>query len=436
MDKVRTEEEINTEIGSLTARGDELELKAKGEEGLSLEEADELTALAAKLKELGVERKVTESRLAMAKIKEELAKPTTPAPRYEPVIKRTAQSDPKEGIKQWVRSQFGRQLSPLELSKIQESGYSTSGNTITIPYDMSTLNKRMYRTKMNTGGAGVGLELTYKTYSQSIIEYRNYLSPFVSALTSESLANDGNSTRQYTTIDPTALKSTKTSASSGTEIAPTIPAKNFVTSKIDLRPFTLTAGKFTVTWEMANSSLVNVVDRIVPMVQGSDDIAIEEMVITDTGNGSNGGMKGLVTSATAFTPLSTTIPKIMDEYSFKIPKQYRQNAVMLVNDFTMGFLVSEYIDDVGRSLFDKNATANPEFDTLDGKPVYVSNFVDDYQVIYCVPEYFQLLFGAAADLAIQRDSSVWPDRLVEQVSMVTGAYIGPPNTCWKLDLGS
>lgn len=434
--KIRTEGEINDEISTLTARADELEAKAQGEAGLTPEESDELAAIVAKLQELGQERTVTESRIQLSRVKEQLAQPTTPAPAIPATYKRSQENDPTEGLRLWIRSQFNQYpLTPRDYSVMQAAGFIPGKSDAAVPYDMSNLNRRRFkRTKLSTGGSGTGTELTYKTYSDKVVEYFNYSSPFVTALSSE-VVSDGNSERTFHRLDPTSLISTKTSASGGSETSPTIPDVNPTTSKVVIKPFAITSGRFTVTYEMAQSSKVNVVDKLAEWCALSDQAYIENLVLNDTGNGSNGGVAGIMATAQAFTPTASGVVNIVEELYFKIPKQYRDKAVFVCNDVTMAYLTSNLKDGVERSLFDKNIAEGLEWDTFMGKPFYISRFMDDMKVAYFVPEFFQLVFGGSAELSIFKER-YWPDRAAAQVSLVSGAYLGPTGstgTVWSYE---
>lgn len=430
----RTEGEIDSEINTLVARADELEAKANSDEGLTPEETTELDGIVAKLKELGVERNAVVARTKFAALKEELKQPTTPAPAIPASIKRTQAEDPNEGMSLWMKSHFNpRGLTPDDYSKMQRHGFIPGSESATFRYDLRDLNhKKFKRTKLSTGGSGTGAELTHKTYSQKLTEYVNYNSPFVAALASE-VVDEGNSERTFHRIDPTSLKSTKITASSGTELNPTIPAVNPTTSKVLIKPFTLTAGRFEVTYEMAHSSSFPIVDRLAGWCAGSDVSAIEELVLTDTGNGSNGGMQGLLTAAEDFTPVTgDDVQTKIEEMYFKIPKQYRDKAIMVCNDFTMGYFTQELKDGDGRSLLGKTFVDGLEWESLTGKPFYISRYMPDYQLLYFVPEFYQLLFGGSAELQVFKER-YWPDRAVSQLSMVSGAWLGPANAAWLYD---
>lgn len=433
-------EDIQAQIDALVARADELEAKAGSEEGLTPEETTELEGIVAKLAELGHQRTQAELRVKLAEQKAALRQPTTAAPKIPAQYKRTEMSaDEGEAITRWMQSHFGI-TSPDSINKMAAHGITAGSNSLQFSKSgYANLNKKAYRrTKMNTGGSGVGAEWLYKTYSSKVVEYLNYNSPFVAALSSE-VVPDGVSERSFGRIDPTALKSTKITASGGSETNPTIPEVTVASSKVLIKPFTVTSGRFVVTREMALSTFVPFIDRLSGFCGDSDAAYIEDAVLNETGTGSDGSMQGLMDVAQAFTPVTgTDTQTILEEMYFKIPKQYRDEAILVANDASMAQLVQDLKDNDGRSLFSKDMTSGAEFDVFLGKKFHISRFMPDNMILYFVPSHYQLVFGNAAELVVFKER-YWPDRAVAQVSMVSGAYIGPTGssgTVWSYDLSS
>ena len=109
---------------------------------------------------------------------------------------------------------------------------------------------------------------------------------------------------------------------------------------------------------------------------------------------------------------------------FKIPAQYRNNALFLVNDTTAAFLRKELKDDNKRSLFDKNIVDGVEWDTFLGKRFYISSFMPDNQILYFAPEYYQLLFGGSEEVTVFTEK-FFPDRAIAGLIRFSGAWLGP-----------
>lgn len=434
MNKVRSVEDIEAQIATLMAEADQLKAKADSDEGLTPEEQARLEEVVAQLEALQEEAAQSRSMERLEGVKDRMAAPTRPAPRIPATYRRDdPRADANEGLRLWFASQFSQcRTDYRQLLRMAELGFNPGASSVQIPFRWDNVNhKTKQRTKLSTGGSTTGAELIYKTYSDKITEYMTYESPFIGALASETL--DNGSERTYYKIDPTALKSTKTSTGGGSETNPTIPEVNVSTAKVVIKPITFTSGYQKITWEMTQDSGVNLFDRMATWNGQSHARAIEDEVINGVGTGADGAVEGLLHVATAVDPVSAFDAEAIEGLYYEIPQQYRANAIFLVNDATAKTLRQSLKDGNERSLFDKNIVDGVEWDTFMGKRFYVSEYMDDDQILYFVPDFYQLLFGGGEEFAMFNEK-FFPDKAVAGLIRVSGAWLGPTTACHLLTI--
>lgn len=422
--KRATPEELQAKIADLQAQGDALSAKV-ADGSATPDEVNQLADINSQIEAAQQELAGAGEAQRFAVNKARMQEAAKPAPKLPATVKRTdAQPDGREALRLWFASQFPKaRLTYDEMHRMAEFGFYPGSSRVEIPFNWNNVNHKR-RTKLSTTGSGTGTEFTYKTYSDKLTEFISYHSPIVGVFASETLDN-GNS-REYKKVDATGLKSTKTSASSGTEINPTIPDVNVTTAKVTLKTITYTSGYQKITWEETQDSSVNLFDRMAGWNSESHARAIEEAAFTGAGSGSDGSFQGLLTVANDLTPVAAGSfgADDVEAMYFKIPAQYRQNAVFACNDDMAAFLRQTMKDGVERSLFDKNIVDGVEWDTFLGKKFYVSNYITDDTLLYFVPDYYQLLFGGGEEFATF-DEKFWPDKAVAGLIRVTGGWLGP-----------
>lgn len=433
MNKVRSVEDIEAQIATLMAEADQLKAKADSEE-LTPEEQARLEEVVAQLEALQAEKEQAATQERFAKVKERHAAPTRPAPKLPASYKRDEpRLDINEGLRLWFASQFSQCRTDYNaLYRMAQLGFNPGASSVQIPFRWDNVNhKTKQRTKLSTGGSTSGAELIYKTYSDKITEYMTYESPFIGALASETLDN-GNE-RTFYKIDPTSLKSTKTSASGGSETNPTIPEVNAATAKVVIKPITFTSGYQKITWEMTQDSGVDLFSRMASWNGQSHARAIEDEVLNGVGTGADGSVEGLLHVANAVDPVAAFDAEAIEGLYYEIPQQYRANAIFLVNDATAKVLRQSLKDGNERSLFDKNIVDGVEWDTFMGKRFYVSEYMDDDQILYFVPDFYQMLFGGGEEFAVFNEK-FFPDKAVAGLIRFSGAWLGPTNACHLLTI--
>jgi len=421
-DKKRNTEEIQAKLAELQAAGEAIAAKVDSGEATP-EEVEQLAEVNKQIEALQGELAGANEAQRFAAAKERMNAPKTPAPKLPATIKREETGpDAAECLRLWFASQFAQsRLTHDQMYRMAQLGFHPGSKRVQLPVNFANVNHKR-RTKLSTGGSTSGAELTYKTYSDKVTEFISYESPFVGALASESLSNG--SERTYYKLDATALKSAKTSASGGSETSPTIPEVNASTAKVVIKPITFTSGYQKITWEMTQDSGVDLLGRMSSWNGASHARAIEDEVLNGVGTGSDDSVEGLLHVANAVTPVSSFDADAVEGLYYKIPQQYRKSAIFLVNDATAALLRSTLKDGVERSLFDKNIVDGVEWDTFLGKRFYVSEYMEDEQILYFVPDHYQLLFGGGEEFATF-DEKFFPDKAVAGLIRFSGAWLGP-----------
>lgn len=422
MQKVRaTADEIQNQIASLMAEADQLKAKAD-DGGLTPEDQARLEEIVAQIEQLQEELKAAQTEQRFQAVKERHAAPTRPAPKFDNKVYATPKASVGEALSLFLRSKSpDADLSPEAVYKARSLGINLGNPGAKLPVNYRGLNFKT-RTIMSKGGTGSGAELVWQSYSDKVVEYMTYSSPLVGLLGSET-TGDGN-LRTYFKLDDSNMKSTYTSASSGTETNPTIPETNISTGNKVIGCFDITSGYQKVSFNELRDSYINLEDKIAKANANSHARKIEEEVLKAAGNGTT-GVEGIEAAATAVTPHvgPWTLSALEDLY-FSVPAQYRADCIFVANGDTYGDIYKVLKNDVGDSLFAKTVDQNIEYDVLLGKKFIQSDFVSDDTVLFFNPSYYMLRV-VEGQLFQQFTERFWPNVAWAGVMTFGGAWLGP-----------
>lgn len=433
MSKTRaTAEEIQTQIAAAMAEADQLKAKADAE-GLTPEETAKLEELVAQIEQLQTELAAanTEQRYAAAKAR--MAEPTRSAPKIPAIhVRDSKRPSFAEGFSLWASARTaGADMSPDAYYKARSAGFDLNNTSIKVPCNYRGLNFKQ-RTIMSKGGAGSGLEYVYQTYSDKVVEYLTYSSPLLGLVGSET-TGDGNN-RTYFVVDDTSMISTFTSASGGTETAPTIPDTNLTTANVVIGCFDITSGYQKISFNELRDAYaaVGLEDKIAKANANSHARLIEKQVVQATGNGST-GVKGLQASSTELTDTSAWDQEALEGLYFSVPAQYRSNAVFLTHPDTYGDLFSALKDGNDRTLFDKSVDQGIEYDVLLGKKIIQSEWVAADRVLFFNPEFYMLRM-VEGQIFQQFTEKFFPNVAWAGIMSFGGSWLGPASACKSLSL--
>lgn len=435
--KRATEDELKTQIATLIAEADQLKAKADSEEGLTPEETTKLEDLVSQIEKLQADLAAAQTAQRFNALKQRANAPVRSAPVFDRVAA-TVKSEPSfgEAFSLWMRAKTPEgDNSPEAFYKARSAGFDLNSSSARLPVNYRGLNfkqRAKNRTIMSKGGVGSGLELVWQSYSDKVVEYLTYESPLLGLLGSETTA-DGN-LRTYFKYDNTAMKSTYTSASGGTEVAPTIPEKNLVTSNQVIGCFDITSGVQKVSFNSLRDSYISLEDKIAKANADSHARMIEQEIVTAAGNGTT-GVSGLMNSDTAIADEGVWSREALERLYFSVPAQYRANCVFLSNGDSFGNIFSALRNDVGDSLFGKLVQEDVEFDVLMGKKFVQSDYMPDNTVLFFNPEYYMLRL-VEGQLFQQFSELYWPNVGWAGVMTFGGAYIGPSAAIKSLHVSS
>ena len=426
----RTSAELAAERGRLIAEAEQLQTRSATTPLTPDEDGrlDQCIAEAERLEgEIGRVRR--EERLAHQR--STLAQPTRPAPQFTPAQRSTgpAGDAQAEGLKTWLLS-FGPDAdrSPDASYRAQQGGFVIGASAARVDVDYRGTLNRTKRRAMSTGGSGTGAELIPQTYSGKVTEYITYFSPVVGAVDSE-VTDDGNS-RDYFRFDDTALMSTYTTASSGTEIAPTIPDKDVTTGSVTINVFDITSGYHKLTRQVLRDSAVTITDKVTKAIGNSHARRIEYDVVNGTGNGTT-GIQGLIAAAAVYggAAVDAFTPDLFESVYFSVPQQYRAGCVWLFSDTSMAKAVNKMKDTTGRSLFGKTMAEGAEIRTLFERPCYTSAHMPAYganakSVLFFNPMFYMLRLVRGQTIDVLREK-FYPNLAYAGGMSFGGAWLGP-----------
>jgi HK97 family phage major capsid protein len=371
----RTAAELTTERARLIADAEALQTRSLTET-LSPEDEARLDQCIAEAERIHGELNRMNRQQRITAQRSSLAQPTAPAPVFTPAqrIPATAANAEAEALRIWLRSfTEDAERAPDAVHRAAQAGFHVGSSTARFgSADVSSINRAKLRT-LSTGGAGTGAEVVpAKTYSGKVLEYIGYYSPFLGFLDSETTA-DGVK-RAYFKIDDTALTSSYITASSGTELAPTIPDKDIATGAVDISTFDITSGYHKITRQELRDSAITLTDKVTKAIGNSHRRRIEADVINGTGNGVT-GVQGLLAAAAVYgDPVAEADidAELFEGLYFSVPQQYRGECIFLFSDTGMAKAVSKLKTTTGESLFGKTMMDGAEIRTLFGRPVFTS----------------------------------------------------------------
>lgn len=416
-----TAEEIQNQIAALMAEADQLNAKAQSPEGLTAEEQARLDEVVAQLEQLQADLAAAQTEQRLAAVKERVNQPTRPAPRIPAIYRSERKATQAEGLQLWLRSQFGEAaLTAEEHYKARTSGFQLGSSQARVPVKYDRLNWKA-RTVLTKGGTNAVDDYIPQTYSDKVVEYMLYASPFIGTLATDS-TTDGN-LRTYFKLDDTALKSTYLTASGGTESSPTIPETNITSGSVDIGCFDITSGFQKVSFQALRDSAVSLEDKIAKANGNSHARKIEDEVINATGNGTT-GVQGLFAVDNALTAVSEFDADALEDLYHAVPQQYRGPCVWLCNSAVAKDLRKNLKDDNGRSLFDKNIVDAVEFDTLLGKRFFISDYMPDDYMLFFNPEFYQLRMVEGQIFEVLHERFA-PHKCWYGIMSFGGAWLGP-----------
>lgn len=428
MSKVRaTAEEIQNQIAALTAEADQLQAK----EELTAEEQARLEEIVAQLEQLQADLAAAQTEQRYAAVKERMQQPTTPAPKFSSKVYAEPKASIGEALALYLRSAYGDELTASDHYKARSVGVNLSSRAVRMPVNYRGLSFKD-RTILSKGGTGTGAELVWQSYSDKVVEYLTYSSPLLGMLGSET-TGDGNN-RTYFKIDDTAMISTYTSASGGTETNPTIPETNLATGNVVISCFDITSGYQKISFNSLRDSYINLEDKIARANAHSHARLMERDVLTGTGNGTN-GVQGIESVATSIGNVNSWSVDDLEALYFSVPPQYRSECVFVSNPDTYGALYTALKNDVGDSLFGKLVQDNIEYDVLMGKKFVQSEYVSDDKVLFFNPNFYMLRL-VEGQIFQQFVEKFFPNVAWAGIMTFGGAWLGPTSAAKSVSLVS
>lgn len=424
-DKTRASaEEIQNQIAQAMAQADALNQKAQGPDGLTPEEQKQLADLVAQIEQLQSDLASAQTSQRLAAAKDRMAEPTRPAVRIPATYKTEKKASTAEGLQLWLRSQFADNgITTDDHYKARTAGFTLGSTSARLPVNYDRLNFKTRTTTniLTKGGSHKVDDYIPQTYSDKVVEYLTYASPFLGVLSSET-TSDGN-LRTYFKIDDTALKSAYITASSGTEADPTIPDVNLTSGSVDIGCFDITSGFQKVSFQALRDSAVSLEDKVAKANANSHARKLEDEIINAAGNGAT-GVQGLFAVDNALDPVSAFDADALEDMYFAVPQQYRGPCVWLCNSEVMKDLRKNLKDGVERSLFDKNVVDSVEWDTLMGKRFYVSDYVPADTILFFNPEFYQLRLVEGQIFEVLNERFA-PHKAWYGIMSFGGAWLGP-----------
>ncbi|VTR94081.1 HK97 family phage major capsid protein OS=Dorea sp. 5-2 GN=C817_04099 PE=4 SV=1: Phage_capsid [Gemmata massiliana] len=414
-------EEIQGQIDSLMQEADTLQAK----DSLTPEEQQHLDELLSQIETLQSDLAAAQSSQRLLAAKERMQQPTRPAPKVAATPRRDNQSDYANALRYWMLSNTD---DPEETSeahfRTREHGFRYGHRSARLKCNYRGLNFKD-RTILSKGGSGSGADWQYQTYSDQVVRYLTTESPIVGVVRND-VTPDG-SDKTYFKVDNSSMMSTFTSASSGTETNPTIPDTNISSADVVIKAFDITSGYQKYSFNVLRDShqAVKLLNEIAEANGKSHARKIEEQLFLGNGDGSS-GIQGLLAVDHAISSVSMSnfgMDDIEDLY-YAQPQAYRQNSVWACNDTTAKVIRQKLKDTTGRSLFDRNAIDQVEWDLLLDRKFYVSRFMPDSTILFFNPDYYVLRL---VDGQIFRtlEEKFFPNYAAVGIMSIGGCFVGP-----------
>lgn len=425
----RTVEVITAERGRIIAEAEALQTRS-ATTALTEQETTQLDGLLDQAEALNVELTGARRAERLAAQRSLMTTPARPAPVFTPDQRRSTgtDGDEAEAMRIWLRSFTDDPDPRADASYRAARGGFTVGSPsarVECTYG-GTLNTEKRRT-LSKGGVATGAELIPNTFSAKVTEYITYFSPLLGLVDSET-TSDGNK-RTYFKVDDTALESAYITASSGTEIAPTIPDADVATGSLDINVFELTSGYHKLTKQMLRDTGIPVVDKVTKAIGHSHARKMERDLINGTGNGTT-AIQGLLAAASNYgSAVDAFTQDVFEACYFSMPIQYRREAIWLMSDSARAKARSKFRDTTGRSLFGTTLIDGIEFETLYGRPVYVSAFMPAYgannkSVLWFNPRFYMLRLVSGQTVDVLREK-FYPHLAYAGGAAFGGGWLGP-----------
>jgi HK97 family phage major capsid protein len=342
-----------------------------------------------------------------------------------------------EGLRLWLRSFTDEaDFSTDARFRAQQSGFPIGSTSARMQCDFGGSLNKAKRRAISKGGTNTGAELIPKTYADRVTEYITFFSSLIGYVDSEVTA-DGND-RTYFRIDDTALISSYITASSGTELEPTIPDVDIATGAVVIKAFEITSGYHKLTRQALRDSAVTLEDKVAKAVANAHARRIERDMIL---GGGTTAARGILTAATAYgaTTYDDFTADLIEDVYFSVPEQYRNGCIWLTSSSGMARLRRKLKDSTGRSLFSQAIEDGAEVLYLHGRPVVTSSYMPGFAanqkpLVFFHPMMYMLRLVEGQMLDVLKEK-FHPHIGYASGMAFGGDYLGPANTniCITLD---
>ncbi|QEL18535.1 phage major capsid protein [Limnoglobus roseus] len=419
----RTLAELRTDHANTITEADALQTRSRTQ-ALTAEEQTKLISLVDTAELLAGEIDQVHTAERLAAQRNRATAPTRPAPAAPTIIVAGNSRVPseEEGLRIWLNS-FGGRVSADDVYRARTAGFDVGSGRIELRADYGgTLNAHK---RTISKGADPGQKFIPTTYSDKVTEYLTFFSSVLGLVDSET-TNDGND-RTYFVVDDTAMISDYTTASSGTELAPTIPDNDPTLGSVVIKARTITSGYHKLTREAARDTAVSLTDKLAKAIGNSHGRKIEKDVIG--GNGTTEA-QGLMTASTQFGSLITDISTdSFDDLYFAMPEQYRNGAIWLVSPTLQARMRKKFKDTTGRALFSDAIEGDRRVMRYGGCPVVASTFmpgwaVNKKAVVFVNPLFYllRLVAGQTIDVLTEK---FHPHLAFAGLMSFGGGWLGP-----------
>lgn len=382
MGKIRKLTEVRADLQAIEEEIAALKAKADAD-GLTDEETARLAELVAQHEQLKKDELVSASAERYEDNKSKDEEVQRALPQYVPAPKTEAH---KLGavFGSWANFAMPDADKVSCAAKCRSKGVEPSSNFLVVPMDYKKMNFKN-RTILSTGGTGSGAEWDYKTYSDLVFQHLTHETPILGFLKTENLTNGRE--RFYYDYDDTALIATDITASSGTEVNPTIPETNIVSGKQSILCKPITSGYQKVTHVLLEDAPFSLEEKI----SAASDKALARKMARDcflaTGDGVT-DVEGILSLVTELDDVAEWGLEELEELWDAMPSYYRDECIFASNATTKGDVRRKLKDTTGRSFFDKTVIANQNFDTLFGNVWVEDKNIPNNQVLFINPNHY------------------------------------------------
>jgi HK97 family phage major capsid protein len=428
----RTSQQITSERAALIAEADQLQTRS-GTQTLTPEEDARYDFCLSEAERLASELTGVQRAERLAAQRSALQQPARPAPTppnpATPAQVRSGDGT-AEGLQVWLRSFTNEaDLSSNARHVAQQSGFPLGSSNVRMGCSFGgTLNRTKRRALSK--GASPGSHYVPVTYSDKVTEYITAFSPIVGMVDSEVTA-DGND-RTYFIVDDTALISDYITASSGTELNPTIPDRDITTGSKVIKAFEITSGYHKVTQQAVRDSAVSLEDKIARAIGHSHARRMERDLILGTGTTMP---DGLVAAGATFgsAAVDDFSQDLFEDVYFSTPEQYRSGCVWLVSPSAMARMRRRLRDTTGRSLFSNVIEDGAEVLYLHGCRVVTSNYMPAFAannkpVLFFNPMFYMLRLVEGQSFNVLKEK-FFPHIAYAGGMAFGGAWLGPASAC-------